>query len=402
VQTLRLIIPGSYYDSQIYSGRLYLWSNNGSIITLDWDKLIESISVPDRLKLALTCAFKLSEYLYGDHWKLIFQDTEIKEAIQRKFQELAEMSPIEFSPDKLRKHYVREQDNPLSFPHADCTIYINTLYLGSQSGVLAARCDRKTKIPISPKPEKIWDGPALSLSASYLTLAISAGNAGLFEHSLEVDYTDQKRREPRPLIKQHSNFARWLYASMFSSSYFNEGYLADFANQESKEDEENIRKRVFREIVPSSKIFGHQTKNGASSLTWGVHDKICFATPKSVEVVQYTPYKKDERFVRLGIVPIEKPIGDIVSGDSALFGFIVESEDGLLVINSLMESMWLQGEPVNWRVFPKSKFYTNQLHIIYEDHICIHSFNHDYFVDQKTKTVGIRHPREFSLPRSRR
>lgn len=401
MQTLRLIIPGSYYDSQIYSGRLYLWNNSGSIITLDWDGLIESVRVPNHLKLALTCAFQISEYLYGDQWKLIFQDEEIKTAIQHKFKELAG-KPLEFSQEQLSKYYIREQDNKLFFPHADSTIYRNTLYIGSQSGILATNCNKKRRIPISPQSKKIWDGPALGLTASYLTLAISAGNEGLFEYGLESDYFECQRHEPRPLIKQHSNSARWLYASMFSSSYFNEGYLADFTNEEDRNNEEKKRRRVLREIIPSGKIFGHPTKNGIPSITWGVHDKICFTTPNSVEVVKYAPYKDEkERFIRLGVVKTENLQGDIVSADSALFGFIVESEDGLLVINSLMESMWLPNEPVNWRVFPKSKFYTNQLHIIYEDHLCIYSFNHDYFVDQETKKVGIRHPKEFPYSRPR-
>jgi len=46
------------------------------------------------------------------------------------------------------------------------------------------------------------------------------------------------------------------------------------------------------------------------------------------------------------------------------------------------------GESVHWRVFPRSENYSNQLHIIYEDHIQIVSFVHDYFVDQSQKLLG--------------
>lgn len=395
MQTLKLTIPGSYYDSQIYEGRLYLWSNNGSIITIDWDYLIESIEVPPHLKLALTCAFQRSEYLYGNHWKLIFEDIEIKTTIQRKFQELSK-SPIEFSEGNLRKFFIKEQNNPLNFPHADCTIYNKTLYVGSQSGVVSARCNKNGANPISSKPNKIWDAPALSINASYLTLAISAGSEGLFEYNLGSDDHFLTRSKPHLVLDQHSNSSRWLYASIFSSSYFNEGFLADFVNEKDSDRTERTQHRKFLELIPSSTIFGHQTHNGISSFTWGLHDKICFANQKSIEVVQYAPYKEpQERFTKLGGV-WNKPLeGDIISGDSALFGFIIETEEGLFVINSLMESMRLLGEPVNWRVFPKSKFYTNQLHVIYDDHLCIFSFNEDYFVDQKLKKVGIRRPEEF-------
>lgn len=398
MQTIKLIIPGSYYDSQIYSGRLYLWSNNGSIITVDWDGLIENIKISDRLRFVLTCAFQKSEYLYGESWKLIFEDADIKSVIQGKFDELSKKL-IEVKETDLQRFVVREQDNPLPFPHADCTVYNNTLYIGSKSGILATEFSRKNKNPINPKPQKLWDAPTLSITASYSTLAISSGSAGLFEYGLDSDYFPYNRKEPRHLLNEHSNAARWLYASIFSSSYFNEGYLADFSTERDKET--NQLKRVRREIIPSSGIFGHQTKNGISSLTWGLHDKICFATPKTVEIVQYSPYKKEEseRFKNLGTIQTEFLQGDIVSGDCALFGFVIEGDDGLLIINSLIESMWLQGEPVNWRVFPKSKYYTNQLHIIYNDNLCIYSFNQDYFVNQKTKKAGTRHISPFSSRR---
>jgi len=393
MQTLKLIIPGSYYDSQIYSGRLYLWSSDGSISTFDWDGLIESVNIPDHLKLALVCAFQRSEYLYGDHWALIFQDVEIKTSIENKFKELAGMH-IEFSQKDLYRFVIREQDNPFPFPHSDSVIYSNNLYTGSQSGVFSSACNKKNKNPISPRSKKLWDGSTLSISASYKTLGISAGSDGLFQYNLDPDF-GQSRYNPRPLISQHSNSARWLFASLFSSSYLNEGFLADFVNEYN--DEEQRRQRILRGVIPSSDIFGHQIRNGSPTLTWGVHDKICFATQKSVEVVQYSPYSKneEERFIKLGLVETQSLQGDIVSGDSALFGFIIEGEDGLLVINSLLESAWFPGEPVNWRVFPKSKFYTNQFHIVYDDHLSIHSFNQDYFVDQKTKKVGIRLPRPF-------
>ena len=85
----------------------------------------------------------------------------------------------------------------------------------------------------------------------------------------------------------------------------------------------------------------------------------------------------------------EKLKGEIISADSSLFGVVIEKENGLLIINSSLESQFLEGEPVNWRVFPRSINYTNQLHVVYEDALHIYSFNHDYFVDQSTKKMGI-------------
>jgi hypothetical protein len=58
-------------------------------------------------------------------------------------------------------------------------------------------------------------------------------------------------------------------------------------------------------------------------------------------------------------------------------------------VPSAGEPFFMKGEPTNWRVFPRSRDYRNHLHIIYEDHVEIVIFTHDYFIDQHTKLAGI-------------
>lgn len=99
--------------------------------------------------------------------------------------------------------------------------------------------------------------------------------------------------------------------------------------------------------------------------------------------------EQQEKFISLGSIESKELLDDLISADSSFFGIVLEKEDGILVITSLLEYIHFPGEPVNWRVFPKSKNYTNQLHIIYEDRLCIYSFNHDFFVDQENKKIGI-------------
>jgi hypothetical protein len=67
---------------------------------------------------------------------------------------------------------------------------------------------------------------------------------------------------------------------------------------------------------------------------------------------------------------------------------IIELERALLVILSTGEQIVVPGEPVNWKIFPRSRFYENQLHVAYGDRFEIYSFNQDYFVDQAAKTIG--------------
>jgi hypothetical protein len=79
----------------------------------------------------------------------------------------------------------------------------------------------------------------------------------------------------------------------------------------------------------------------------------------------------------------------VISARVAPFGSVVELHDGLLVIPTKGKTIFLPGEPTNWRVFPRSEDYVNQLHVVYEDHLDIFAFTHDYFVsDQASKMAG--------------
>ena len=106
--------------------------------------------------------------------------------------------------------------------------------------------------------------------------------------------------------------------------------------------------------------------------------------------MKYTSTKQQS----LGRISIENLTDEIISADSSYFGVVLEMDESLLVVDSLGQSHFIQNEPVNWRVFPKSINYINHLHIIYEDYMDIYIFTHDYFVNQKEKKLGIRYCRK--------
>ena len=119
---------------------------------------------------------------------------------------------------------------------------------------------------------------------------------------------------------------------------------------------------------------------------------MCQARQGRVHIVKYSPWEDafGDRFKDLGVIRLAEWKGDVVSGGTAVFGTVIECDRALVIVPSEGQPITLSGEPVNWRTFPRSKYYENQLHVIYEDRIEIFSFNHDYFVDQETKRSGIR------------
>ncbi len=422
MQALKIIVPGKFYDSQIYDGRLYLWGIDNSFIAIDWNLLVGKIRIPKELKTALRFSLQYGDNLYGN---LLMQDLEVRQLMQNKFQKLSELT-IEVSNQDFKNSMIGQQDNPLPFPHADSAVHYKTIYAGGQSGVSASSCSvgRGRNQSIEPA-KRLFDMPTLSISASHLTLAVAAGNEGLSDYSL-LPNNVKKHGEPRKLSDKHCNLTRWLYPSIFGSSYFNDGYFADFKkSKRSKaakgqldqrvvqlvlpetsettliedESKQSARqyKREFKGLISSKDIFlgstldENGTSEGDAAFTWGVQDKICSITGSSIKLAGYTSQSKpsQQKFSDLGSVKIDKLGGEIISADSSFFGVVIEKENGLLIISSLLESQLLEGEPVNWRVFPRSRNYTNQLHIVYEDALHIYSFNHDYFVDQSTKKLGI-------------
>ena len=81
--------------------------------------------------------------------------------------------------------------------------------------------------------------------------------------------------------------------------------------------------------------------------------------------------------------------GKVINGGTTYFGNIVELEDKIFIIQSDGKTITIPGPITRWRVYPRSLNYENHLHVILDDRIEIYSFNHDYFLNQKDKEIGI-------------
>jgi len=387
MQPLKIIIRGRFWDSQVYAGRLYLFGTQGDIVTINWYRLIAEWNVDEPLKLAMQCAFCRSDYLYGNQWSLFFTDDEVKNLIQRKFTRLADVQLV-VSQKKFKEVILDQQDTPFPFPHADSTIYNKKLYVASSHGVYSANCNKRTLHPISTRIYKHWDAPVLALAASYNHLALAAGEEGLYELPIENSFDSYRftnKNEPEQLSQKNCIDCRWTFYSIYSSSHVASGCLASFV----KEREDSLyqyAERKFERVIDDQEIFHRR------GYSWGTQDKLCQARNGTVHVIKYSPWEEEfeERFHDLGTIQLAAWKGDVVSGGTALFGTIIECDNAVVIVPSEGHPITLSGEPVNWRIFPRSKHYENQLHVIYEDRIEILSFNHDYFVDQEKKRSGFR------------
>jgi len=361
---------------------------DGALITIDWNDLISRIDVNRSLSLALYCALQRSEYLYSEQFSLIFGDPDIRNLLLSKFNLLAQ-SPIDISQEVLESCISEKQDNPFSFPHSDSGIYNGNLFVGGQEGVHFSDTHA-----IEPRPDRLTDLPTLGIALGSGRLALAAGGEGV--HQLDV--FPSPTGVFRPVASKYANCVRWMQVALFASSMASEGAFVDFKTTPRKKSDDSGRppERTIRGILSIDEIFGDQT---SVDHVWGAEDRICVARAGRIDVVKFWPRRRlSERFERIGsLTDSMKGKGDFVSGDIAVFGFVTEFDRGVLVMDSSLQSTWLEGEPVNWRVFPRSRYYTNHLHVIQEDHLSVFSFNGDYFVDQGKKVSGIDvGPRSFS------
>lgn len=396
MQPLKLTIPGEYWDSQIYAGRLYLFERTGDIRTVDWDRLMQGWPIEPGLRIAFECAFWRSDYLYGDRWSLLFSDDEIKTLIVNKFSSLAERQ-LEVSGTDLEKYSVRRQKNPFPFPHSDSAIYRKNIFVVSPSGVYRATCSKSKGNPISSRPDRKWDAPVLAVDASYLTLALAAGDEGLFELPL-TDQDDVSSDGPKKIGNRNCTDCNWTFYSIYGSSHVGDGFLAAYRRVQHKRDS-LFSERVFENLISAGNIF-----HNGRGYSWGNQDKLCQVSGSRVRIIRYQPWEEErpERLTDLGTIDLAESgdirtielspwKGEVVAGVAALFGTVIECENAMVVVPSDGPTMTFPGEVINWRVFSKSVQYENQLHLIYDDRMEIFSFNHDYFVDQNQKWSGIRH-----------
>ena len=382
---LKLIVPGRYWDSQIYRGRLHLFGMDGDILTLDWDRLIEDLQVRDDLRLPVRSAFQRSDFLYGVAATGILNDPEFKEIMRRRFHSLSE-TPIELGRREIEGTTLGRQANRFPFPHSDSEIYHRHLYVSSRSGVYAASCG-STKHPVSTRVELLSEMPVSAVRASYRTLALAAGEEGLWQYSLD-GLADRSR--PERVTGHHCSECHWAFHSIYGSSSEGAGVLASYRKHKEPSEWTGHKEwhRTLDRVIPDADVFS-DFEEPDGEYSWAAQDKICQAANGSIRVAKYEPRNEQAPLRRLGILPLARDGEAIVSARVALFGTVVELDSCLVVIGSDDETFDVCGEPVSWRIFPRSRHYENHLHVIHDDRLEVLSFNHDYLVDQDAKVSGI-------------
>jgi hypothetical protein len=382
MQAVKIVIPGEYWDSQLYSGHLYLFGDSGELTVIDWIKVINNILSNDaNLTMAAHTAFLESNLFYEKGAQCMLQDPSINKIVLNQFESLAKMN-LQLDLRDIDSSYILEKDNPLPFPHVDSEIYYQKLYVSLKEGVFYSECSGKT---IKDNLTKVWDIPTFDITASksYTTMAFAAGSEGLFQQKIESDNRNQRQQQPTLISKDHCTTCKWSDFNIYATSHIHESFFASFKKIQDKDNKKKYI-RTFEKIISATEIF----RDGGFS--WGIQDKLYIYRNQGIDAIKYSS-KRDgvPSFKPIGRIDLDKCNGEVVSAEVTPFGTVIECESAIVIIQSNNEIFTIPGEPVNWRVFSKSHNYTNQLHVIYEDRLEIFSFYNDYFVEQDNKISGI-------------
>ncbi|GBF44588.1 hypothetical protein LPTSP2_38910 [Leptospira ellinghausenii] len=393
MQPLVITIKGDFTDSNVYSGKLYLWKIDNTVSIYSWYEIIEYINKKIKERIILNHAFLDNDYLYEHGFNNILADDEFKSLYLKKYNRVAKTLFI-LTEEEISKFKTNQQDMPGGIIPHDTEIYSNNLYFCNDNGLFQSTINTRNKYHINIRPNKLWDCNILNLKANkYPQIALSAGNEGLYELSLnEISRYSENEIEPHifKISEKYSAFANYAFLSIVNSSLDSVPFIALFNWEEHEKHIYGKPKyiRKYSEILSLS-----STSKRKNYFSWGIDDKIYEINKGNLAIKKFNNYAKPEKnesyLTEKANIYLKELDNEILNAGTSYFGNIIETDEYLLIFESNNNITKIDGPIVRWRAFPRSKNFQNQLHVILEECIRIYSFNSDYFVNQSEKTHGI-------------
>lgn len=396
MQALRIRLQGRYWDSTLYNDRLLLVGQDGTLQAYRWDRLVRYLLPADELaRVAMTHLATRARAWYGLAMKDLIGAAPARQLMLDAVTALTGRS-FEVDREALLSHLDFEVGVGM-FPSTDLEIYANRLYLGSTDGLVSAPLSDLDSDSLDPDA-LIFDGPCLRLDASYHRLGVAMGESGLATLDIPQRYWDLFDVD---LVSEEASFGcAWVSFDLVASQPGNGGYVAAFANPRwsAEEDDDLVDEPVaeFLGRVRSDDLFDR-----SGGLLFGNGNVLALALPGQLLDEQWNPYRRRKGYgvdissstARSAQATIEKRLTeDPLDARVTVFGVVLELDDRLLIRGSDGRQRTIPGEPVRWRVFPRSARYANHLHVVFEDHVDIYAFAHDYFVPEKDRSLALRRP----------
>lgn len=414
MQALKLTIPGDFWDVQVYRGRLHLWKMSGSVLTVDWTRLVDAVSDAAASRLAVRIGFSSGETLYGEDIAPLRAESEFRTWLLSLFERQQEQTFV-VNTELLSQFVVDEQDNPFHNLPIDTEIYLRKLYASTDDGLWRASLG-STKHPISTRPVLLADFSPVSMKAHGYRLAMAATSDGLFETMINPIEPLELDGNIRQLSDRHCDGVDWAFSSVFATSTMSGGFLVgrywesdrpDHYGLDTAADEDDwgpTRSASAHRGLVEAGIFEVSAVQGAlpqPSLSWAGGEKVYTIDERQLATSRFVQQDLvrglGEASAELGRVDLEVPGKRPLAAGASTFGTVIEFDDSLLVVSSDASQSVINEPVTRWRTYPRSTHYQNHLHLIFDDHIDVLAFYGDYLIDQREKRFGS----EYRMPRRR-
>lgn len=392
MQAVELRIPGEYWDSFVYDNFLYLFTQNGDIEVYNWDRLLQSLAISTNYWPIFWQFMARGRAWYKPELQTLLASPPLRQQIDEVRQAVTS-KPYSISSRQLRQALTRTAPSP-AHPHTDVEAFYNYLYLSSSAGVHYASLKRVLESDF----DLINDIPTFRVACSYGTMALAAGSEGIFEQILMSERYAPERYDPVQLSDRTCIACSWASFDVIATAGpRNAGYVAAFSAP--RRDQSGLKEeRHLIGLVDADDLFS--TSDG---LLFGAADLLVLATNSALLIDGWNPYKRRENGIGTDVnsslltrreIKVERLKGVAIDAAATVFGIVIELEDSLLVIG-VDGSFKRLREPVNWRCFPRSQRYLNQMHVTYDDHVRIYGFIDDYFIPHSERGPAIRRPRDY-------
>jgi hypothetical protein len=392
MRPVKVRIDGTFWDSQIYSGELFLFTEQSSLIRSQWRTLINDLAGHyTQVQTALRVGFMDGDLFYNPKVKRILRDPVIETEIRRQLSDLSDQT----CTLTLHAGSSLEVDSPFDMSIVDSDMYYGTIIAASDDGLFSCRTSKLRAGPVRTKAIKHHDASYLQVKSStrHTAVAAAAGDDGLMQFKFRPEDRADRVSDGQVLSKRACKACDWSFQSILGWSE-SDAFLAKF----KEERIDRTRFRRFDRILDLDDLFdeGGAGSSSGSGFTWGAREKLYRFESDGIHVLDM--FEATQRSGEIdsdqldpsyrGIIEASFKSEDVVSTATGAFGTVVELSDRLVVLRSDGGVEEFLGEPVHWRIFPRTDHYANQLHIIYDDYLEIVSFVHDYFVDQGHKLAG--------------
>lgn len=348
---ISLEIEGNYLISYIYSGVLVLVDFEFNLIAYSWKDVVDRLlsNTPSLLK------YIVSNYLNNSTNK------KLNSSFKKNILSISKSSLLEC-------HHI--SINIGVWP-SDLTIYKNRIYYSSEKGV--SIIDFKWangRIESFSNPKKIWAEPSFTISVNtFYRLAISAGKSGLLGYIPDNSTVNEKFI--KQLFDSICTDCDWQDESLIANT-INGVKLLEF-DVLPTESEFNGDKKEYWPLINKLKrndpiINDISNTNNTNIINaWQAGNKLFFLShdmrvgyidKNDFSTQNYKFHFSNSRF------------NDVIASKTASFGTVIESNDSLkTIIKNDIET--IDSDFSTWKVFPRSKSYANQIHIIKDAHLKI-------------------------------